>query len=100
MSEIPLPDELEEEIQREAKALYRSIYRKLYFQKYYERNQAELRKNALSNYHKNRRMVSTLETSETSETPDREEATPIRIERRPITINLNLNSFYIKRENG
>ena len=97
MTEVPPPEELDDDIQKQAKALYRSIYRKLYFKKYYEKNQAELRKNALENYHKNRgRSADGVVSNE--ETEANEEPPPlIRIERKPITINLNLNSFHIKR---
>ena len=99
MDDVPPPEDLDDDIRREAKALYRSIYRKLYFKKYYEKNQTELRKNALDNYHKSRGRsgdgVASVEAPEANEEPP-----PIRIERRPITINLNLNSFYIKRDNG
>lgn len=102
MNHVPPPEELDDDIRREAKALYRSIYRKLYFKKYYEKNQTELRKNALENYHRSRGRcgdgVASVEATEANEA--NEEPRAIRIERRPTTINLNLNSFYIKRDNG
>ena len=88
---------IDNEIQKQAKALYRSIYRKLYFKKYYEKNQSALRKSALENYHRSRGRTD-MPTDTTEEEGEMETPQLIRIERRPITINLNLNTFHIRKE--
>lgn len=98
-------------IAKQARALYRSIYRKLYFKKYYETHRDSLQKASLENYHTRHKNINDNDKSKGSKIPEaigskiqpnlNTVMKPLRIERRPITINLNLNSFYIdKKDDG